>query len=204
MLLIDEHPTDLLSYHLDLDKRETPTKIIFENIKNIVNELSNTDNLITKQEEYEKYLIENFLDNYIPENIEPKKSVSTTKYEPTKNTDNDTINKHKNKKHEKEQTKKVEPVKENLELTGKQEEMPEQKGRVVKLYIPKLTLPSAYPTLQDISRVDSDYKITKIATPDKMITLLNKYKIIAVKYHSSFIDKRKNVKKPKPKFSFDF
>ena len=51
---------------MENEKNETTQKIIYDNVKLIVNEFKNSDNLISKKELYEKFMIERFLDAYIP------------------------------------------------------------------------------------------------------------------------------------------
>ena len=90
-------------------------------------------------------------------------------------------------------------------LIGSQTEVPNQKGKVVKVFFPKLNLPSPYPILNEKSRINSDHKAKKVLRADKQIKLINKYKINGVKYSVAFIEKRKAAKKPpRRKFDFDF
>ncbi len=75
-------------------------------------------------------------------------------------------------------------------------------GKTVKIVIPKLKLPSSYPILET-SRVDNKKHTRKLCSPAKQIIFLNKKKILAVKYSTGFLEKRKPVKKKK-KFDWDF
>ena len=90
-------------------------------------------------------------------------------------------------------------------LVGTQTEVPNQKGKVVKVFFPKLNLPSPYPILNEKSRVNSEHRVNSILRADKQIKLTNKYKFNGVQYTVSFIEKRKAANKPtKRKFDFDF
>ena len=90
-------------------------------------------------------------------------------------------------------------------LVGSQTYIPKQKGKIVKVFFPKLNLPSPYPILNEKSRINSDHKAKSVLKADKQIKLINKHKINGVKYSISFIEKRKAAKKPqKRKFDFDF
>ena len=94
---------------------------------------------------------------------------------------------------------------ENPMLVGKMGEIPNQKGKVTKLFFPKFNLPTPYPTTGKDSRINSNYRSRKFMTPSKQLQLINKKKIVGVRYSTFFIEKRKSASKPKkPKFSFDF
>ena len=193
-IVTDENPVDLLSYYMDNEDENTLRKIIYSNLKLILEEMKKSDELVSKKSMYEKYMINKFLDSYTPENF--RKNSNTEKYSNIKSNE---LNKDLNNK-----INNTNPLLEDQELKGKEIEVPEQKGKVVKLFIPKLLLPSPYPVLQDTSRINSDFRTKNMLKADKMLSLFNNYKFKAVIYSTGFIGKRKKVKKPKPKFSFDF
>ena len=204
-IVTDENPIDLLTYYMESEQRDTNQKKIYENTKKIVVEIGKSDELITKKGLYEKYMIDKFLESYFTNNI--NNETNKTKSSTLQKTEHDT---KQDKTVEKQTTKAKETIEEKQkqiedhDLKGKEIEVPEQKGKVVKLFIPKLLLPSPYPVLQDTSRINSDFKVRDIKKADAMITIFNKYKFKAVIYSTGFIGKRKKIKKPKPKFSFDF
>jgi hypothetical protein len=75
-------------------------------------------------------------------------------------------------------------------------------GKITKIVIPKLDLPTEYPSINN-SRIVRFVHIASICTPAKEIVFINRHKIVAIKYSSKFIDKRKP-QKPKSKFNWDF
>ena len=93
----------------------------------------------------------------------------------------------------------------NIVLEGSKTELPQQTGKVVKVFFPKLSLPSPYPVLLDKSRINSDHRAKKFARTDKQVKIINQHHFNGVKYKLAFIEKRKAAKKPaKRKFDFDF
>ena len=103
-----------------------------------------------------------------------------------------------------EEVAKKEIVKLDEDMKGREIDVPVQKGNITKLFIPKLMLPTPYPINLETSRINSDYRSKNIIKADKTISLFNKHKFKAVIYSTGFIEKRKKVKKQKPKFTFDF
>lgn len=90
-------------------------------------------------------------------------------------------------------------------LTGRQIEIPKQKGRVVSVLFPVLPLPSAYPTLIEKSRINTERRAKHFLSPSAQITLINKYYFNQVKYSLDFINKRKVIAYDLKKASrFDF
>lgn len=90
-------------------------------------------------------------------------------------------------------------------LIGSESNLPNQHGRVVRMYFPRLSLPSPYPILQDKSRINSEHRAKKFMSTDREVLLLNRVKFKQVKYKTGFIEKRKAAQKaPKRKFDFDF
>ena len=93
----------------------------------------------------------------------------------------------------------------NVILEGTKTELPQQSGKVVKVFFPKLSLPSPYPILLDKSRINSDHRAKKFARTDKQVKIINNHQFNGVKYKLAFIEKRKAAKKPaRRKFDFDF
>lgn len=194
-IVTDENPVDLLSYYMESETRDTTQKRIYNNLKRIIDEMNKSDELVSKKSLYEKYMINKFLDNYTPQNvIKSKKQPKTNNEASIQSVNTD----------EKQENLIQNVTPEDKDLRGKEIDVPNQKGKVVKLFIPKLPLPSPYPILQDTSRINSDYRTTKLLKADSMLSIFGKHKFKAVIYSTGFIGKRKKVKKPKPKFSFDF
>jgi len=206
-IVTDENPIDLLSYYMESEQRNTKQKVIYENMKRIIEEIKNSDDLISKKSLYEKFMIDKFLDSYTFKSSTKTQHKNNKEQDPTtsqiKKTSVPEIKQEKVQNKQEIATQVLQTVNDK-DLKGKEVDVPEQKGKVVKLFIPKLLLPSPYPILQDTSRINSDYRVKNMLKADATITLFNKHKFKAVIYSTGFIGKRKKVKKPKPKFSFDF
>lgn len=155
---------------------------LYKNLENITIHMEKNDELITLKEMYESFMIRKVVLSYKP-NIKPSSIKTSAKVAPSV-------------------TKAVDIS--DAMLVGNKSDVPNQKGRVVKLYFPKLALPSAYPILLEKSRINSDHRASRFMPTDKQVTLINKYKFNRVKYRQGFIEKRKAASKPKRKFEFDF
>lgn len=155
-------------------------KVLYGSLEKIANHIRNTDELVTHKDLYEKFMMKKYIDN-----------VLTTKV-------------HKRNNKNTKSNIKEEPQ-QNEYLVGEKTNIPNQRGKVVKIFFPRLSLPSAYPTSQDKSRVNTERVARKFMRIDDEVTLINKYRFSSIKYHKSFIEKRKLAQKPqKKKFDFDF
>lgn len=76
-------------------------------------------------------------------------------------------------------------------LTGERLNLSKQKGKVTKLIIPKLKLPTTYPKTTTFNRFNSDYYVRNFVSASRQILILNDLKINGVSYSTSFVDKRK-------------
>lgn len=153
-------------------------KPLYSALEKIANHIRNTDELVTHKDLYEKFMMKKYIDGVL--NVKGLKKVNKK-----------AIN-----------NANVEPPKSDY-LVGEKTNIPKQSGKVVKIFFPKLSLPSAYPTSQDRSRVNTERVARKFMRIDDEVTLINKYKFSSIKYHKSFIEKRKLAQKP-PKKNFDF
>jgi len=155
---------------------------LYKNLDLITQHLSNSDELVSLQDNYEYYLLKQYVIN---SDKNAKLNKAQTKAAIQTSEDNTTIT--------------------NEVLVGTQTDLPKQKGKVFKMFFPKLNLPSPYPILNNKSRINSEHRSKKFAKVDKQIEIINHYKFNGVKYNVSFIEKRKAAKKPpKRKFDFDF
>lgn len=183
--------TKLNVLHLSFANNEiygSSDKVLYSSLKNTATHFSDSDELVTTKDLYERFLLKKQIKeialNKISKNQSERKSTSSTPSKP-----------------EDEQKK----PNENQVLVGEQSEVPNQKGKIVKMFFPKLNLPSAYPTSLGKSRVNSERTVNKFMKIDTQVSLINKYKFNGVKYNLSFINKRKLAQKPqKKKFDFDF
>lgn len=76
-------------------------------------------------------------------------------------------------------------------LTGERLNLSKQKGKVTKLVIPKLKLPTAYPKTVTFNRFNSEYHVRNFVSASRQILILNDLKINGVSYTESFVEKRK-------------
>lgn len=76
-------------------------------------------------------------------------------------------------------------------LTGERLALSKQKGKVTKLIIPKLKLPTTYPKTTTFNRFNSDYHVRNFVSASRQILILNDLKINGVSYTESFVEKRK-------------
>ena len=189
---ITQEPIDLLGFLSDYANDDEPAKTVYNNLAKIAKLIAESDEIHSQDELWKRYMIDNFLESYKPTNIKLQK---TPKVERTV----------KPKAEQAEKTAR-ESVSNDFDkkLKGKETEIPAQKGKVQKLFIPKLSLPSPYPVLTKSSRINSDYRVQKFSPADKTIHEFSIYRFKAVHYSTGFLEKRRIIKKTKPKFSFDF
>ena len=76
-------------------------------------------------------------------------------------------------------------------LTGERLNLSKQKGKVTKLVIPKLKLPTTYPKTTTFNRFNSDYHVRNFVSASRQILILNDLKINGVSYTENFVEKRK-------------
>lgn len=76
-------------------------------------------------------------------------------------------------------------------LTGERLNISKQKGKVTKLIIPKLKLPTTYPKTTTFNRFNSNYHVRNFVSASRQILILNDLKINGVSYSEDFVEKRK-------------
>lgn len=144
-----------------------------------------SDELKSLSELYDDFLIEKFIENY--NNVEHHINQTTTK----ENQEDLKI---------KEETERL-----NTTLIGTKNTIPNQKGKIVQLNIPRFKLPMSYPIDLNNSRVISDRRARRFVSADQCIRLINAHSITAIGFSIGFIEKRKTIKTKKTnKFDFDF
>ena len=89
------------------------------------------------------------------------------------------------------ETKNSAPAKKSALLTGRVLEIPKQKGKVVSVLFPELPLPSAYPVLDEKSRINPLRKIRRFLNASEEIIFINNKMINQIKYSLDFVNKRK-------------
>ena len=75
-------------------------------------------------------------------------------------------------------------------LTSERINISTKKGKVTKIIIPKLKLPTAYPK-SEFNRFNSRYHANNIVSASRQILILSDLKINGVAYSTNFVDKRK-------------
>ena len=76
-------------------------------------------------------------------------------------------------------------------LTGERLNLSKQKGKVTKLVIPKLKLPTTYPKTTTFNRFNSEYYVRNFVSASRQILILNDLRINGVSYTDNFVEKRK-------------
>lgn len=149
---------------------------LVENIVNICYKLSKQDELLSLVDLYEQFMIRKFLADY-----KFKKLNTDTQIESKSGSQED----------------------DNNMLVGNSiDDIYQSEGKITRIVIPKLKLPSAYATDQENSRVLANRRVFHFCSPAKEIVFINRKKIVAVKYTTDFIERRQE--KKKKKFDWDF
>ena len=75
-------------------------------------------------------------------------------------------------------------------LTSERINISAKKGKVTKIVIPKLKLPTTYPKTVTFNRYNSSYRARNFVSASRQILMLNDLKINGVAYSTNFVDKR--------------
>jgi len=150
-----------------------------ENILAICKKIDSQDEIMNPLELYERYMVK-------------KAVLSSKKFENMKDA-----------RVEEEQKTEVEETPKTL-VSSKIDDKYQQTGKITKVVIPKLNLPSAYPVNYDESRVIKSRHAQKFCSASKQIIFINKNKIVNIKYAAAFIEKRKKKPKKNANFNWDF
>lgn len=155
-----------------------------ENIINICHKIDSQDELVSLIELYERYMITLYINDYsLKLSRHARKEQESMQSDTTSNNENDS---------------------DSFTLVGSAlEDKYESHGKITKIIIPKLNLPSAYPISLEQSRISPNSNSTQFCSPAKQIVFINRKKIVAVKYSNKFLEKRTS-QKPKKKFDWDF
>lgn len=155
-----------------------------ENIINICHKIDSQDELVSLIELYERYMIAQYVNDYkikLSKRAQKEQEAIQAEAAETNTTDSDSFT-----------------------LVGSAlEDKYESHGKITKIIIPKLNLPSAYPISLEQSRISPNNRSSLFCTPAKQIVFINRKKIVAVKYSNKFLEKR-TAQKPKKKFDWDF
>ena len=172
LILENLYVTDLTEDMLNDSDKETCSAI--SNILQITEHINNSDEIIPFYENYENYMISRIIkkSEFIEKNNGKSKVVLNI-------FDND------------ESPQIISATKRAERLTSERINISKQKGKVTKLVIPKLKLPTAYPKTVTFNRYNSNYHVRNFVSASRQILILNDLKINGVSYSNDFVEKRK-------------
>lgn len=75
-------------------------------------------------------------------------------------------------------------------LTSERINLSSKKGKITKIVIPKLKLPTAYPKTVTFNRFNSSFRARNFVSASRQILILNDLRINGVAYSTNFVEKR--------------
>ena len=170
---------------------------LYKNLDNIAKHIESSDELLSIKELYQAFMIRKIViasSNPITRNTKSRRISG-----------NDQGPLNKSQKVSEEEINAAKQIGDQT-LIGSETDLPNMRGKVVKMYFPRLSLPSPYPIpQQDKSRINSEHRARIFMPTDKQIILVNNKKFNRIKYKTGFIEKRRAAQKSqKKKFDFDF
>ena len=164
---------DIIDYLEDMSSNSNKsTESAIQNIKKITEHINDTDELIPFEKKYENFMISEVVKNSEFNEAYTGKSVLVLN-----------VYDNANSPHIISATKRAE------RLTSERINVSTKQGKVTKIIIPKLKLPSAYPKSAS-SRYDSRFRTHNFVSASRQILILSDLKINGVAYSTNFIDKR--------------
>lgn len=166
--------TDILDFFdemIETSEKEIASAI--QNIKKITEHINSSDEIITFDKTYENFMISEIVRKSEFKRYEGKSKVIVNVYN---NEDKPQI---------------ISATKRAERLTSERMNVSSKKGKVTKLVIPKLKLPTAFPKSVGFSRINSKYSARNFISASREILILNDLKINGVAYSSNFVEKRK-------------
>lgn len=149
------------------------TESTIQNIKKITEHINDSDEIISFGKKYENYMITEIV----------KKTEFKEKYSGKSKVVLNVINNDDN-------PQIISATKRAERLTSERINISTKKGKVTKIIIPKLKLPSAYPK-SEFHRFNSRYHANNIVSASRQILILSDLKINGVAYSTDFVDKRR-------------
>lgn len=174
LVLKNEYINDYTSDMINNSSRDIVQCIT--NIKKITEHINNSDEVIPFHKSYENYMIAE-----IVRKAEFQK----------KNTGKSRVILNIYDDEEKPQT--VAAAKRAERLTSERINISTKRGKITKIVIPKLKLPTAYPKTVTFNRFNSDYRARNFVSASRMILILNDLKVNGVAYTDNFVEKRKAI-----------
>ena len=144
-----------------------------QNIRKITEHINNSDELIPFEKKYENYMISEIIKQH--EFKEKYTGKSKVILNIISNEDSPQI---------------ISATKRAERLTSERINISSKRGKITKLIIPKLKLPSVYPK-SEFSRYNSRFRANNIISASRQILILNDLKINGVAYSTNFVEKRK-------------
>jgi hypothetical protein len=166
--------SDIIDYLDDMSHNSNKTtESAIQNIRKITEHINASDELISFGKKYENYMITEIIkENEFHETFNGKSKLVLNIYDNTETP------------HIVSATKKAE------RLTSERINISTKAGKVTKIVIPKLKLPSVYPKTAS-SRFNSMYRTMNFVSASRQILILSDLKINGVAYSTNFIEKRK-------------
>lgn len=174
LILNDEKLNDYTADMVDTSSKDIVSAIT--NIKKITEHINHADEIIPFYRSYENYMISQIV----------KKREFVNKYAGKSKM---VVNIYDNsiKQHVVAATKHAE------RLTSERINIASKKGKITKIVIPKLKLPTAYPKTITFNRYNSNFRARNFVSASRQILILNDLKINGVAYSTNFVDKRKAI-----------
>lgn len=174
LILNTEKLNDYTEDMIDTSSKDIVSSIT--NIKKITEHINHSDEIIPFYRSYENYMIAQII----------KKKEFANKYSGKSkvilNVYNNDIRPHV-----------ITATKHAERLTSERINLSSKKGKVTKIIIPKLKLPTAYPKTVTFNRYNSNYQARNFVSASRQILILNDLKINGVAYSTNFVDKRKAI-----------
>ena len=171
LLLKGLNTVDFFSEMIDNSDKDITSSI--QNIKKITEHINNSDEIIPFEKVYENYMISEAIRKAEFKKYEGKSKV--------------VINVFNNEA----KPQIISATKHAERLTSERINVSKKQGKVTKLVIPRLKLPTAYPKSSSMSRFNSKYSAKNFISASREILILNDLKINGVAYNTNFVEKRK-------------
>ena len=171
LILKKEKLNDYTSDMVDTSSKDIISAIT--NLKKITEHINNSDELIPFYKSYENYMIARII----------RKQEFIKKYQGKSRV---VVNVYDNevKPHVINATKHAE------RLTSERIHLSSRKGKVTRIVIPKLKLPTTYPKTVTFNRFNSSYRARNFVSASRQILILSDLRINGVAYTTSFVEKR--------------
>lgn len=174
LVLINNYVTDFTEDMINNSEKDIASSI--SNIMKITEHINHSDEIIPFYENYENYMISQIIRrSEFANQYTGKSRVVLNIYN---NSDSPQI---------------ISATKRAERLTSERLNLSKQKGKITKIIIPKLKLPSSYPKTVTFNRFNSKFRARNFVSASREILILNDLKINGVAYSNNFIEKRKAI-----------